>query len=96
MGSAESISSTSLWSPILFNLYACVVAERWLERVCDVEGVGPYLFYKYISAILSQGIPEMQVKVWYTGVSSITILCSGKLLRTYNEHLQDQIPSGGV
>ena len=26
-------------APILFNLYACVVAKRWLERVCDVEGV---------------------------------------------------------
>ena len=23
------------------------MAERWLERVCDVEGVGTCLFYKY-------------------------------------------------
>ena len=34
-------------APVLFNLYACVMAERWLERVCDVEGVGTCLFYKY-------------------------------------------------
>ena len=34
-------------SPSLFNLYACVVAERWLDRVSDVEGVGKYLLYKY-------------------------------------------------
>ena len=31
----------------LFNLYACVVAERWLHRNSDVEGIGTYLLYKY-------------------------------------------------
>ena len=30
----------------LFNLYACVVAERWFERVKDVKGVGTCIFYK--------------------------------------------------
>ena len=34
-------------APSLFNLYACVVAERWLDRVSDIEGVGTYLLYKY-------------------------------------------------
>ena len=33
-------------APTLFNLYACVVAERWLERVKDVEGVGTCIYYK--------------------------------------------------
>ena len=94
-------------APLLFNLYACVMAERWLEMVCDVEGVGTCLFYKcdqqlfqrytknasedvvrkcefaddvallatnhayFISAISNcfKGIPEMQVKMWYTSVS---------------------------
>ena len=32
---------------LLFNLSACVVVERWLERVCDVEGVRTCLFYRY-------------------------------------------------
>ena len=32
-------------APSLFNLYACVMAERWLDR--DVEGVGTYPLYKY-------------------------------------------------
>ena len=27
-------------APTLFNLYACVVIERWLEKVREVEGVG--------------------------------------------------------
>ena len=34
-------------APILFNLYVCVVADGWLERVYDVEGVGTCLFYNY-------------------------------------------------
>ena len=34
-------------APSLFNLYACVVAETWLDRVSDIEGVGTYLLYKY-------------------------------------------------
>ena len=33
-------------APTLFNLYACVMAERWMSRVHDIDGVGTYLFYK--------------------------------------------------
>ena len=32
--------------PPLFNLYACVVAERWLERVCDVKDLGTQILFK--------------------------------------------------
>ena len=32
--------------PILFNLYACLVAERWLDRVQNEEGVGNSMLYK--------------------------------------------------
>lgn len=34
-------------TPALFNLYVCVMAERWLDRVNNVKGVGTYLLYKY-------------------------------------------------
>ena len=27
-------------APTLFNFYACAVAERWLDRVETIEGVG--------------------------------------------------------
>ena len=30
----------------LFNLYACLVMERWTERVADLEGVGANVLYK--------------------------------------------------
>ena len=33
-------------APTLFNLYACLVAERWSERVAGAEGVGIVLKYK--------------------------------------------------
>ncbi len=31
----------------LFNLYACVVGERWLSRVAEMEDVERYLTYKF-------------------------------------------------
>ena len=34
-------------APVLFNLYSCLLIERWNERVRDVDGVGAYLRYKY-------------------------------------------------
>ena len=34
-------------APVLFNLYSCLVVERWNERVRDLDGVGAYLRYKY-------------------------------------------------
>ena len=33
-------------APSLFNVYACAVAERWTERVKDVEEVGTEILYK--------------------------------------------------
>ena len=33
--------------PTLFNLYACVVGERWLSRVVEMEDVGSYLRFKF-------------------------------------------------
>ena len=34
-------------APTLFNLYACVVIERWLEKVREVEGVGTKVLCKF-------------------------------------------------
>ena len=31
----------------LFNLYTCVVGERWLSRVAEMEDAGSYLRYKF-------------------------------------------------
>ena len=34
-------------APTLLNLYVCVVGERWLSRVAEMEDVGSYLRYKF-------------------------------------------------
>ena len=33
-------------SPVLFNLYSCLVIERWNARASNLEGAGIYLKYK--------------------------------------------------
>ena len=37
-----------------FNLYACLVAERWLDRFTGVEGIGTCLLYKYNTEALKR------------------------------------------
>ena len=32
---------------VLFNLYACLVVERWMARINDNEGVGTYMQCKF-------------------------------------------------
>ena len=34
-------------APVLFNLYTCLVVERWLARMEGVRGVGVTVKYKY-------------------------------------------------
>ena len=34
-------------APVLFNLYACLVVERWMARMNDKEGVGTYIQCKF-------------------------------------------------
>ena len=34
-------------APVLFNLYACLVVERWSSRVSGVDGVGTFLLHKF-------------------------------------------------
>ena len=33
-------------APTLFNLYACIIAERWVERVKEIADMGTLLLYK--------------------------------------------------
>ena len=34
-------------APVLFNLFACLVLERWSSRIAGVEGVGTCLLHKF-------------------------------------------------
>ena len=50
-------------APTLFNLYACVVGERWLSRVAEMEVVENYLRYKFDQQLFRSYTPEMPVKI---------------------------------
>ena len=41
-------------APTLFNLYVCLMVERWKEKVKDVEGVGILLTYKLDEKLFRQ------------------------------------------
>ena len=43
-------------APTLFNLYACLMAERWTARVEDIEGTGKCLWYKYDGKLFRRSI----------------------------------------
>ena len=44
----------------VLNLYTCVVAERWLERVKDVEGMGRHLLYKLDQQLFCRSTRNVQ------------------------------------
>ena len=37
---SNGLRQSCCMAPVLFNLHSCVVIERWIERVKDVEEVG--------------------------------------------------------
>ena len=43
----NGLSRNCSMAPTLFNLYVCVVGERWLSRVAEMEDLGSYLRYKF-------------------------------------------------
>ena len=45
IGMSNGLRQGCTMAPALFNLYACVVAERWTERVKGSEGMGIWLLY---------------------------------------------------
>ena len=34
-------------APVLFNLYACLLAEQWTARIQQIDGIGVHLKYKH-------------------------------------------------
>lgn len=61
-------------APTLFKLYACVVTEMWLERVCDVKDVGTHILFT-----LDQPLFRMSTKMpasnWSEKESLLMISC---------------------
>ena len=52
-------------APVLFNLYACLVVERWTARIAELEGVGIYLRYKHDGKLFRRSLRSAE-EVWLT------------------------------
>ena len=46
--------------PTLFNLYASIVSERWLDRVHGMEGVGTLLLHKFDQRLFRRATRDAQ------------------------------------
>ena len=53
----------------LFNLYVCMVGERWLSRVAEMEDVGSYLRYKFDQQLFRRYTRNASVKILSKSVS---------------------------
>ena len=47
-------------APVLFNLYACLVVERWRSRVSEVDGGGTYLRFKFDQKLFRRSTKNAQ------------------------------------
>ena len=50
-------------APVLFNLYICLVFERWNEKIRDVDGVGIKVNYKYDQKIFRRYTRNTEIKI---------------------------------
>ena len=67
--------------PTLFNLYSCVVTERWLSQIRNVEGVETTLLYKLDQQLFrrsTSGAEEFDIKCQFADdVALLAILRAG-------------------
>ena len=52
-------------APTLFNLYACLMVERWAAQVEDIVGAGTCLLYKYDGKLFwasTRGLHQTRMK----------------------------------
>ena len=48
-------------TPVLLNLFACLVLERWSSSVAGVEGVGTCLLHKFERKLFRRSVLERQM-----------------------------------
>ena len=52
-------------APVLFNLFSCLVIERWRERLEEVERIGVDLHFKYDEKLFCRYTRNTQVRSFY-------------------------------
>ena len=92
IGVSNGLRQGCTMAPTLFNLYACVVAERWLERVKGNDGAGTRLLYKLDEQLFRiVGLLGEQVRCWSPRVSLLMMWCCwlplGRLQKLPSGHM---------
>ena len=64
---ANGLRQGCTMAPTLFNLYACVVAERWLDRVKTIEGVGTLVVNKQDGRLFRRSLRNASGTLLYKG-----------------------------
>ena len=64
---ANGLRQGCTMAPTLFNLYACVVAERWLDRVKTIEGVGTLVINKQDGQLFRRSTRNASKTLLYKG-----------------------------
>ena len=55
-------------APVLFNLYAWLFVERWVDRVADIAGVGISVKHKHVRKLFRRYSKCRQDQVYRTPV----------------------------
>jgi len=61
----NSLRQVCCMAPVLFNLYTCLVVERWLARIEGEYGVGKAVHYKYDQKLF-RGYTRNAIMSWLT------------------------------
>ena len=64
---ANGLRQGCTMAPTLFNIYACVVAERWLDRVKTIEGVGTLVVNKQDGRLFRRSLRNASGTLLYKG-----------------------------
>ena len=62
-------------APVLFNLFSCLVIERWRARLEEVEGVGVDLNFKYDKNLFRRYTRNTQVRLFTECLLQMMVYC---------------------
>ena len=64
---ANGLRQGCTMAPTLFNLYACVVAEQWMDRIKTIEGVGTLVVNKQDGQLFRMSTRNASETLLYKG-----------------------------
>ena len=64
-------------APTLFNPYACAMAERWVDRVNNIDGASMYVSYKLVKQLFRRCVRGACEIVFFKGefADDVALIC---------------------